>query len=82
LQNFFCLQIEPLAAPSVWPDAAALNYPNIQHVNIVTQVLPGGGIVTVGGNESGAVRQIGPYTATGASAYFGQAIYGFVQPPG
>ncbi|MGH9086821.1 MAG: CHAP domain-containing protein [Acidimicrobiales bacterium] len=66
----------------VWPDAAALNMPNIQHVNIVTQVLPGGGIVTVGGNESGAVRQVGPYSPASASSYFGQTIYGYVQPPG
>jgi hypothetical protein len=67
--------------PHVWPDAAALNYPNIAHVNIVTQVLSNGEIVTVGGNESGAVRRIGPYSPAGASAYFGQAIYGFVRPP-
>ena len=65
----------------VWPDAGALNYLRIEHVNIVTQVLPGGDIVTVGGNEGGAVRQMGPYAAGGASSYFGQTIYGFVQPP-
>jgi hypothetical protein len=66
---------------NVWPDAAALNYPNIEHVNIVTQVLPGDEIVTVGGNETGEVRQLGPYSVAGASAYMGQAIYAFVQPP-
>jgi hypothetical protein len=64
-----------------WPDATGLNYPTIEHVNIVVQVLPGGGIVTVGGNESGAVRELGPYSAANASTWFGQAIYGFVQPP-
>src|SRR5579862_3866404 len=65
-----------------WPDTGALNYPNIEHVNIVTEVLSNGQIVTVGGNESGAVRRIGPYAPASASSYFGQAIYGFVQPPG
>ncbi len=59
-----------------------LNYPNIEHVNIVVAVLPGGGIITVGGNESGAVREQGPYSAADASSWWGQAIYAFVQPPG
>ena len=67
--------------PHVWPDAAALNFPNILHANIVTQVLANGEIVTVGGNESGAVRRLGPFSVGGASSYFGQAIYGFVRPP-
>ena len=66
---------------NVWPNAAALNYPNILHVNVVTQVLANGDIVTVGGNESGAVRQLGPYAPSGASSYMGQAIFGYVQPP-
>ena len=68
--------------PNVWPDAAALNFPNIEHVNIVTQVLGDGEIVTVGGNESGAVRRLGPFSVAGAAAYFGQSVYGFVRPPG
>ena len=68
--------------PKVWPDAAALNFPNIEHVNLVTQVLPGGDIVTVGGNESGSVRQIGPYSPATAGSYFGQSVYGYVQPAG
>ncbi len=67
--------------PHVWPDEAALGSPNILHVNIVTEVLSNGEIVTVGGNESGAVRRLGPYSKAGASAYMGQAIYGFVRPP-
>ncbi len=65
----------------LWPDAAALSYPHIEHLNIVTQVLPGGGIVTVGGNESGSVRRIGPYAPSVAASYFGQTIFGYVQPP-
>ncbi len=63
-----------------WPDATGLNYPTIEHVNIVVQVLSGGGIVTVGGNENDTVRELGPYSAADASTWFGQAIYGFVQP--
>ncbi|MHB8220722.1 MAG: CHAP domain-containing protein, partial [Acidimicrobiales bacterium] len=68
-------------SPLAWPDATGLNYSTIEHVNIVVQVLPGGGIITVGGNESGTVRELGPYSAANASTWFGQAIYGFVQPP-
>ncbi|MGH9099378.1 MAG: CHAP domain-containing protein [Acidimicrobiales bacterium] len=65
----------------VWPDEAALAFPDIEHVNIVTQVLGNGEIVTVGGNETGAVRRTGPFSPEAASSYFGQAIYGFVRPP-
>jgi hypothetical protein len=65
----------------VWPDSAALSFPNIEHVNIVTQVLSNGEIETVGGNESGAVRRLGPFNVAGASSYFGQAVFGFVRPP-
>jgi CHAP domain len=73
---------EPPGSSLAWPDAAGLNYPNIEHVNIVVEVLAGGGIITVGGNESGAVREQGPYSAADASSWWGQAIYAFVQPPG
>jgi CHAP domain len=73
---------EPPGSSMAWPDEAGLGYPNIEHVNIVAQVLPGGGIITIGGNESGAVREQGPYSAADASSWWGQAIYGFVQPPG
>lgn len=65
-----------------WPDAGGLGYPNIEHVNIVVRVLPGDQIITIGGNESGAVREQGPYSAADASSWWGQSIYGFVQPPG
>jgi hypothetical protein len=65
-----------------WPDGGGLSYPNIEHVNIVAQVLPGDQIITIGGDESGAVREQGPYSAAGASSWWGQAVYGFVQPPG
>jgi CHAP domain len=68
--------------PHVWPDRGALSYPNIEHVNIVTGVFPNRDIVTVGGNEDGAVRRTGPFAPAGASSSFGQAVYGFVQPPG
>jgi hypothetical protein len=73
---------EPPFSSLAWPDEGGLGYPNIEHVNIVVQVLPGGGIITVGGNESGAVREQGPYSAADASSWWGQAIYAFVQPPG
>jgi hypothetical protein len=63
-----------------WPDPSGLNYGNILHVNIVVSVLPGDQIVTVGGNESGAVRQLGPFSVQGAG-FTGQSIYAFVQPP-
>lgn len=65
----------------VWPDEAALDHPNIEHVNVVTQVLANGEIVTIGGNESGAVRRTGPFSPRAASSYFGQSVYGFVRPP-
>jgi CHAP domain len=73
---------EPPGSSLAWPNASGLGYPNIEHVNIVVQVLPGGAIITVGGNESGAVREQGPYSAADASSWWGQAIYGFVRPPG
>jgi hypothetical protein len=73
---------EPPGSTLAWPDASGLNYPNIEHVNIVAQVLPGDQIITIGGGESGAVREQGPYSAANASSWWGQAIYGFVQPPG
>jgi hypothetical protein len=73
---------EPPGSSVAWPDEAGLGYPNIEHVNIVAQVLPGGEIITIGGSESGAVREQGPYSAADASSWWGQAIYGFVQPPG
>jgi hypothetical protein len=73
---------EPPWSSMAWPDSGGLGYPNIEHVNIVAEVLPGDQIITIGGNESGAVREQGPYSAADASSWWGQAIYGFVQPPG
>ena len=73
---------EPPGSSLAWPDSSGLNYPNIEHVNIVAKVLPGAQIITIGGSESGAVREQGPYSAADASTWWGQAIYGFVQPPG
>lgn len=73
---------EPPGSSVAWPDSGGLSYPNIEHVNIVVKVLPGNQIITIGGNESGAVREQGPYSAADASSWWGQAIYGFVQPPG
>ena len=73
---------EPPGSTIAWPDEGGLGYPNIEHVNIVVEVLPGNQIITIGGNESGAVREQGPYSAADASSWWGQAIYGFVQPPG
>ena len=73
---------EPPGSTLAWPDSSGLGYPNIEHVNIVAQVLPGNQIITIGGSESGAVREQGPYSAADASSWWGQAIYGFVQPPG
>ncbi|MGH9047297.1 MAG: CHAP domain-containing protein, partial [Acidimicrobiales bacterium] len=67
--------------PVVWPNEAGLNYPNIEHVSIVTQVLSNGDIVTVGGNEDGAVRAAGPFAPANASSSYGKAIYGYAQPP-
>jgi hypothetical protein len=72
---------EPAGASSGWP-APGLTYGNILHVNLVVAVLPGDQIVTVGGNENGAVRELGPFAGqAGAAAFTGQAIYAFVQPP-
>ena len=73
---------EPPGSGLAWPNASGLEYPNIEHVNIVVAVLPGNQIITVGGNESGGVREQGPYSAGDASSWWGQAIYAFVQPPG
>jgi hypothetical protein len=73
---------EPPYSSIAWPDSGGLEYPNIEHVNIVAQVLPGNQIITIGGSESGAVREQGPYSAADASSWWGQAIYGFIQPPG
>ena len=73
---------EPPGSTLAWPDSSGLGYPNIEHVNIVVQVLPGNQIITIGGSESGAVREQGPYSAADASSWWGQAIYAFVQPPG
>jgi hypothetical protein len=73
---------EPPGSTLAWPDASGLSYPNIEHVNIVVEVLAGNQIITIGGNESGAVREQGPYSAADASSWWGQAIYAFVQPPG
>ena len=73
---------EPPGSTLAWPDSSGLNYPNIEHVNIVARVLPGDQIITIGGGESGAVREQGPYSAANASSWWGQAIYGFVRPPG
>ena len=73
---------EPPGSSVAWPDAGGLSFPNIEHVNIVVEVLPGNQIITVGGSESGAVREQGPYSAADASSWWGQAIYGFIQPPG
>jgi hypothetical protein len=73
---------EPPGTSLAWPDSSGLGFPNIEHVNIVAEVLPGDQIITIGGSESGAVREQGPYSAANASSWWGQAIYGFVQPPG
>ena len=73
---------EPPGSTVAWPDEGGLSFPNIEHVNIVVEVLPGDQIITVGGGESGAVREQGPYSAADASSWWGQAIYGFIQPPG
>ncbi len=73
---------EPPWSTLAWPNSSGLGYPNIEHVNIVAQVLAGGQIITIGGSESGAVREQGPYSAANASSWWGQAIYGFVRPPG
>ncbi len=73
---------EPPGSSLAWPNSSGLGYPNIEHVNIVAEVLPGNQIITIGGSESGAVREQGPYSAANASSWWGQAIYAFVQPPG
>jgi CHAP domain len=73
---------EPPGSSLAWPDQSGLNFGNIEHVNIVAEVLPGDQIITIGGNESGAVREQGPYSAADASSWWGQAIYAFVRPPG
>ena len=73
---------EPPGSSVAWPDEAGLSFPNIEHVNIVAEVLPGNQIITIGGSESGAVREQGPYSAADATSWWGQAIYGFIQPPG
>lgn len=67
-----------------WP-GPGLDISNIQHVNIVTSVLPDGSFTTIGGNERGAngvsaVRAQGPYSAASAPSWWGQTVYGFVRP--
>ena len=85
--------LPPTAAPQVgdavlfesngsskaWP-GPGLDISNIAHVNIVVSVGPGGSFKTVGGNENGAVREQGPYSAANAPTWWGQKVYGFVRP--
>lgn len=53
---------------------------NIAHVNIVASVNPDGSFTTIGGNENGAVRAQGPYSVASAPTWWGQTVYGFVEP--
>ncbi|HLG93038.1 MAG TPA: CHAP domain-containing protein, partial [Acidimicrobiales bacterium] len=74
---------EPNGSGASWPGSpGGLSYPNIAHVNFVAQVLPDGSIVTVGGDESGAVREQGPYLPADAPSWWGQTIYAFARFPG
>lgn len=64
-----------LSAPGPGLDMA-----NIAHVNIVASVNPDGSFTTIGGNENGAVRAQGPYSVASAPTWWGQTVYGFVEP--
>lgn len=70
---------EPNGSNKAWP-GPGLDISNIAHVNIVVSVGPGGSFKTIGGNENGAVREQGPYSAANAPTWWGQKVYGFVRP--
>ena len=70
---------EPNGSSKAWP-GTGLDISNIAHVNIVVSVGPDGSFKTIGGNEHGAVREQGPYSAANAPTWWGQRVYGFVRP--
>lgn len=70
---------EPNGSGRAWP-GPGLDIANIAHVNIVVSVGPDGSFRTIGGNENGAVREQGPYSAANAPSWWGQTVYGFVRP--
>ena len=70
---------EPNGSSNAWP-GGGLDISNIAHVNIVVSVGPDGSFRTIGGNEHGAVREQGPYSAANAPTWWGQRVYGFVRP--
>ena len=70
---------ESNGSSKAWP-GTGLDISNIAHVNIVVSVGPGGSFKTIGGNENGAVREQGPYSAANAPTWWGQKVYGFVRP--
>ena len=73
---------EPPGSSLAWPQSSGLGYPNIEHVNIVAEVLPGNRTHHDRWKRVRRGREQGPYSAADTSSWWGQAIYTFVQPPG